>query len=104
MEKHTNQTNVLSGNKFYEYEGNLVELFPTFKYEITLNKYWENGFCQLESKFYKAKRLLHIKHICIIIKYKGYHIEKKISLVGVPQEFINEMNLSLYTSKKSNKK
>lgn len=107
MGKHICQTNVRSGNKFYKYKGELVELFPTFIYEVTLNKYWENGFCQLESKFYKADRLLHIKNNYIVTKYDGYSIGKEISLVGVPQEFIDEKNLSLFIpklNKKSKKK
>ena len=107
MGKRTHQTNDLSGSKFYEYEGGLVELLPTFTYEVTLSKYWENGFCQLESKLYKADRLLHIKRNYIVTKYEGYSIEKEISLVGVPQEFIDGMNLSPYVpkpNKKSKKK
>ena len=103
MEKRTNQTSDLSGSKFYEYEGGLVELLPTFTYEVTLSKYWKNGFCQLGSKLYKANRLLHIKNNYIITKYKGYRIEKEISLIGVPQEFIDEMNLSPYVPKPNKK-
>lgn len=104
MGKPTCQTNAPSGSKFYEYEGEPVELLPTFMYEVTLSKYWKNGFCQLGSKFYKAVRLLHIKNTCIIKKYNDYYIEKKINLIGIPQEFVDEMNLSLYTSNKKSKK
>ncbi len=103
MEKRTHQMSDHSGSKFYEYEGSPVELLPTFVYEVTLSKYWNNGFCHLGSKLYKADRLLHIKDNCIVIKYDGYSIEKEISLIGVPQEFVDEMNLPLYVSK-SNKK
>ena len=99
MEKHTNQMNDHSGHKFYEYKGKCIELLPTFIYEVILNKYWKNGFCQLDSKFYRADKLLHIKNNCIINKYDGYSIEKEISLIGAPQEFIDEMKLSLYISK-----
>ena len=103
MGKRTSQTNDHSGSKFYEYEGGLVELLPTFMYEVTLNKYWKNGFCQLGSKLYKADRLLHIKNNYIVTKYEGYRIEKEISLIGVPQEFIDEMNLSPYVPKPNKK-
>ena len=103
MGKRTRQTNDHSGNKFYKYEGGIVELLPTFMYEVTLSKYWNNGFCQLGSKLYKADRLLHIKDNCIVTKYDGYSIEKEISLVGVPQEFVDEMNLPLYVSKPNKK-
>jgi hypothetical protein len=107
MGKRTHQTNDRSGSKFYKYEDGLVELLPTFIYEVTLSKYWENGFCQLGSKLYKADRLLHIKNNYVVTKYEGYYIKKEISLIGVPQEFIDEMNLSLYvpeSNKKSKKK
>lgn len=103
MEKRTHQVSDHSGSKFYEYEGGLVELLPTFMYEVTLNKYWNNGYCLLGSKSYKADRLLHLKNNCIITKYDGYLIEKEVSLVGVPQEFVDEMNLPLYVSKPNKK-
>ena len=103
MGKRTHQTNDHSGSKFYKYEGGIVELLPTFTYEVTLSKYWNNGFCQLGSKLYKADRLLHIKDNCIVTKYDGYSIEKEISVIGVPQEFVDEMNLPLYVSKPNKK-
>lgn len=98
------QTNDHSGSKFYKYEDGLVELLPTFTYEVTLSKYWENGFCQLGSKLYRANKLLHIKNNYIITKYEGYYTKKEISLIGVPQEFIDEMHLLLYTPIKKLKK
>lgn len=104
MEKRTDQTNDHSGSKYYEYEGVPVELLPTFMYEVTLSKYWKNGYCHLGSRLYKANKLLHIKHNCIVTKFDGYNIEKEISLIGVPQEFVDEMNLSLYVPKPKSKK
>lgn len=103
MGKRTHQTSDHSGSKYYEYEEGLVKLLPTFTYEVTLSKYWKNGFCQLGSKFYTADRLLHIKNNRVITKFDGYSIEKEISLVGVPQEFIDEMNLPLYVPKLNKK-
>lgn len=104
MGKRTNQTNDLSGSKFYAYEEGVVRLLPTFTYEVTLSKYWKNGYCQLGSKFYKANRLLHIKKNYIKKKYLGYFTIKEISLIGVPQKFIDEMKLSLYVPKPKIKK
>lgn len=103
MVKHTCQTNDPSGNKLYDYNGILVEPLSTFIYEITINKYWKNGYCQLGRKLYKSDRLLNISNNSIVIKYNDYTIEKEISLIGVPQEFINEMNLPLYIFKKTKK-
>lgn len=105
MGKHTLQTNDLSGNKkLYEYEGGLVEVLPTFTYEVSLHKYWKNGYCFLGSQLYKADRLLHLKGNCVITKYKGYRIEKEIVLIGVPEEFIKEQQLKIYELKPKIKK
>ena len=109
MAKHINQTKDHSGNgnKWYKFEGRLIEVLPSFTYEVSLHKYWKNGYCFLGSKLYIADRLLHIKNSSIINNYVGYSIEKEIVLIGVPQEFIEEYNLKLYEPKpikKSKKK
>lgn len=95
------RTKDLSGDKpLYDYNGILVELCSTFKYEITVYKLCKKGFCQLDSKVYKADKLLHIKKRCIILKKEDYLIRKDIILIGVPIDFINEMQLSTYKPKK----
>lgn len=103
MVKRTCQTNAPSGSKLYNYNGILVEPLSTFIYEITINKYWKNGYCLLGRKLYKADKLLNISKDRIIMKYNDYTIEKEISLIGVPQEFIDEMNLPIYISKQIKK-
>ena len=47
--------------------------------------------------------MINVQFNCIVTKYDGYSIEKEISLVGVPQEFVDEMNLPLYVSKPNKK-
>lgn len=97
MVKPTNLTKDHSGdNSFYEYENGLVKIYPEFIYEVCLYKYWKNGYCQLGSKLYKSNHLLHIKDNNIINKYLGFFIEKEISLIGVPKEFIEECKLKQY--------
>lgn len=97
MAKHTLQMKDPSGdNPLYESKYGLVRMCSSFIYEVCLYKYWKNGFCQLDSKFYKSSHILHIKKDNTIIKYKDFFIEKEISLIGVPKAFIEEFNLKYY--------
>lgn len=93
MGLHINRENTHSGFELYNYGGVYVRLLHTFVYEVTINKYWNKGYCQIDSKFYEVDKLLDIKKECIITNYEGYMIEKKISLIGVPKNFIEEHNL-----------
>ncbi len=95
-----NHQNDLSGSKYYDYKGEAVELLPTFLYEISLYKLWKGGAASLGTKYYKADHLLNIKQSLEIQKINDGHIEKTITLVGVPQEFINEFNLKPYEHNK----
>lgn len=100
MTKNTLQTNCLSGSKeWYEYKDGLVKLFPTFIYEVSLHKYWKNGYSLLGSKYYKTNKLLSLKHDHISTKFKDCILDKKIELIGVPIEFINEFQLKVYVPK-----
>lgn len=92
MGKRTALKKDLSG-PWYDYKGNSVELAPAFIYEISIYKYWNRGFCLIDSKCYYASELLPIKKDSEIKKYKDFSLLKEISLVGVPQEFINNNNL-----------
>jgi hypothetical protein len=93
MGRHINRVNYHSGFKLYKYGEVYVRLLHTFVYEVTINKYWVKGYCQIDSKLYEVDKLLHIKKECIVTNYNGYMIEKRISLIGVPKEFIEELNL-----------
>lgn len=88
-----------SGIKTYVYKEFQVEELPYFLYEISINKYWKNGFCVLGHKFLKSSKLLDIKQNNIFKRYKDYIIEKGISILGVPYDFIRENNLSIYEKK-----
>lgn len=105
MGKHIAQMNDLSGSEqFYEYNKELVEISNTFIYEISLHKYWKNGYCLLGCKFFKSDKLLPIKNNSIYKKYNGYLIEKEITLIKVPKDFINELEIYKPKIKKNDKR
>lgn len=93
-----------SDPKTYMYNDFRIEVLPYFLYEVCINKYWKWGFCILRRKFFKSDRLLHIKHFNIFKYYKDYIIEKEISLIGAPYEFIRENNLPAYEPNVKKKK
>lgn len=94
MGKLTNQTKDLSGDK-YEFEKYTVEISPTFIYEVSLHKYWKNGYCFLGNKLYSSNKLLNTKDN-VVTKFDNYFISKEINLIGVPKKFIEDNNLKLY--------
>lgn len=104
MGKLISQTKDLSGIKLYVYNGFRIEELPFFLYEVSINKYWKNGFCVLASKLFKSDKLLNIKKYSKIKRYKDYFIEKSITILGVPFDFIRENNLKLYEPIKRKKK
>lgn len=94
-------------NVYYVYDNKLVEVTSSFIYEVSICKYWNRGFCQLDNSFYKSDKLLNIKNDIISTNYDNYRIDKIIVLVGVPQQFVDEYNLQppkLKTIKKKSKK
>ncbi len=84
------------GKEFYDFEGTLVEKSSSFTYEVCLYKYWKYGYCILGSKFYRSNKQLPIKKKNIFKKQEDFIIEKEINLIGVPEEFIKEMNLKIH--------
>lgn len=105
MGKHIPPMKDHSGDKvLYEYEEGLVESLPTFTYELCLYKIWKKGYCQLDSRVFKTNELIRIKNNSIITRFDGFIIEKEISLIGVPEKFINDMNLKIYIPKPKVKK
>lgn len=80
----------------FETENGLVRIYQTFVYELNIYKYWKGGFCQMGSKLYKSNKLLDIKKDNIIEKYDDYFIQKEITLIGVPQKFVDENQLKVY--------
>ena len=91
MARPTNQKKDLSGIELYSYNGMPIEEFPTFLYEVCIYKYWKFGACLLESKFITSDNLLKIKQDseCKYVNY--YIIEKSITLLGAPRDFIQNL-------------
>lgn len=69
----------------YDYDGFIVTIMPYFVYEVTLGKYWKNGYCYLGSKYYKSNKPLKSK--VISKRYKDYTIRKELILIGIPKEY-----------------
>lgn len=82
--------------KIYIYEGVKIEALPYFLYEVCIYRYWNSGFCVLGSRFFKSDKPLNIKCPSKFKQFDGYTIEKEISLIGAPYQFIKERNLSEY--------
>lgn len=97
MVKHTDQTNVPIG----EYDGFLVYEMPYFVYEITLNQYWDNGYCNLSTKYYISDKLLPIKKCIQSKRNKDNVLRKEICLIGVPKEFMQTLPIHQKTKKKN---
>lgn len=100
MVKRIPQRNDPSGlepKEWYIGDSGLIEVLPYFAYEISLHKYWKNGYCLLGSKLYKSDRPLDIKKGLAINKQKDYTLEKEITLVGAPKGFLEENKFKLYT-------
>lgn len=106
MEEHINQTSVPSGPERYLFNDFCIEIMPSFVYEVSLHKYWKNGYCFLGNKYYKSDRLLKLRSISETKVYDGYRIVKEIMLLGAPEGFIREMGLPIYvpTEVKNKKK
>lgn len=83
-----------SGDEFYLYEENGIKEYDSFIYEVSLHKYWKNGYCLLGIKLYKSNKFIPTNRICK--KYKDYTIEKDIILIAAPYKFIKEKNLPIY--------
>ena len=80
--------------KSYVYNGIRIEVSKFFLYEVSLHKYWKNGYCLLGIKLYKSNKFIPTNRICK--KYKDYTIEKDIILIAAPYKFIKEKNLPIY--------
>lgn len=82
--KNLSETYICNGSK--------IEVLDYFLYEICIYKYWQYGCYMLKNKFLKVDKPLNIKHYSIFKKYKKYVLEKNITLIGAPYNFIIENN------------
>lgn len=84
----------------YEYNGNLVEELPYFLYEVCIYKISLNNANLLSSKYYTSNKLVKLKDIVIMYRFKDFNIQRFISLIGAPRQFIRENNLKIHKVKK----
>ena len=96
-----------SGSKpvTYRFEGSQIEVLPYFLYEVSVDKLWKNGFCNLRTRFFKADKFLKVCLMEETKRFDGYSIVRSITLLGAPYSFIKERNLPIYKLySKDNKK
>lgn len=91
MKDHSGQE-----HKTYLYEGTRIEVLPYFLYEVSIYKYWNSGACMLGSKFFKSDKLLNLKYYRKVENHDGFSIEKEVTLMGAPSQFIREKKLPEY--------
>lgn len=88
-----------SSDNVYIFEGCKIQVLPYFLYEITIGKYWEEGYSVLSSRQVKSGSVIPIKRSSEIKNFGDYSIEKTIILLGAPLGFIEELKLSHPNSK-----
>lgn len=89
----------------YRFEGSQIEVLPYFLYEVSIDKRWKNGFCNLKSRYFKADKFLKVCLTEEVKYYDEYSIVRSVTLLGAPYSFIKERNLPIYKLySKDNKK
>lgn len=108
MVEHINQTKDHFGRNpiTYRFENNQISVLPYFLYEVSADKLWKNGFCNLKSRYFKSNKFLKVKHTVETKRFDGYKVVRSITLLGAPYNFIKENNLPVYKlySKKCQKR
>ena len=54
----------------------------------------------LSTRYYTSEKLLEVKEVEVIKRFKDFNIERFITLLGAPQSFIEENNLPIYELRK----
>lgn len=96
MGKHINHPKDHSGFNQYIYNGYRVNKTSYFLYEVSIDKYWSNGYSSLGNRYFKSDKLLKFKNPSKVKYFNDYSIRKNITLIGVPITFIQENKLKLY--------
>ena len=58
----------------------------------------------LSTRYYTSDKLLEVKEVEVIKRFKDFNIERFITLLGAPKSFIEENNLPIYELKTNRKK
>ena len=67
---------------------NQVRVTNKFIYSIDVYKIWRKGACLLSSNYYACSNILNVKKIQVMVKKKGYTIQRFIVLEGAPKEYL----------------
>ena len=59
-----------------------------FVYSIDVYRIWKKGACLLSSNYYASPKPLDSKKIPIIVRKKGYVIQRFIELEGAPKDYL----------------
>lgn len=100
----TNSRTAVSNPRTYRYQGNQIEVLPYFLYEVDLYSIFPKRTKILLSRYYTSNKLLNIKEVEVVKRFKNFSIQRFITLLGAPISFIEENNLPIYELKKPYKK
>ena len=106
MERLMPRMNVHSGDKSitYSYQDLQIEVFPYFLYEVNIFRISPMRANILSSRYYISDKLLNVKEVEVIKRFRTFNIERFITLLGAPPSFIKENNLPIYELKTNRKK
>lgn len=88
----------------YRYQDSQIEVLPCFLYEVDLYKIAPMRANILSCRYYTSNKLLNVKEVEVVKRFKNFHIERFITLLGAPMSFIEDNNLPIYELKKPSKK
>lgn len=88
----------------YRYQDCQIEVLPTFLYEVDLYFISPRKANLLSCRYYTSDKLLNVKEVEVVKRFKNFNIERFITLLGAPISFIEESNLPIYELKKPIKK
>lgn len=100
------RTSAHSGDKpiTYRYQDSQIEVLPYFLYEVSIYRMSPMRVNILSTRYYTSDKLLNVKEVEVIKRFKDFSIDRFITLLGAPQSFIEENNLPIYELKTNRKK
>lgn len=93
------------GKRYRHWDGYPIEVLPYFLYEVSL--YWMSPrrSNMLSCRYYTSDKPLKVKTVEVIKRFKHFHLERFITLLGAPMSFIEDNKLPIYeTNQKQSKK
>lgn len=88
----------------YRYQDEQIEVLPYFLYEVSLYRIAPMRANILSTRYYTSDKLLNVKEVEVVKRFKNFNIERFITLLGAPQSFIEENNLPIYELKRKQTK